>query len=142
VPRLFAALLIPCAALAFADDPADKIAFEAVCGKCHPPTMVSDLRTEPDWKETIETMKNIGANGTDEQFTRLFRYLARNLTKVNINTGTAAEIAPVLDVSDAVAQTVVRYRTDHGNFKTLDDVKKVPGLSAASLAERKERIAF
>jgi competence protein ComEA len=137
-----AALVIPICAPALPDDAADKAAFETVCGACHPPAMVSDLRTEADWKGTVEAMKTIGATGTDEQFTRLMRYLSRTLTKVNVNTAPASEIAPVLDIDDSAAQALVRYREEHGSFRTLEDVKKVAGIDPAKLLARKDRIAF
>jgi competence protein ComEA len=124
------------------EDAADKAAFQAVCGSCHPLTMVDGLRTESEWLQEIEQMVKIGAKGTDEQFERVVRVLLRTLTKVNVNTATAPEIAPVLDVTDATAEALVRYRTEHGSFKALDDLKKIPGVDAAKLNARKERIVF
>ncbi len=87
-------------------------------------------------------MISIGAKGSDDQFDSVMRVLARTLTKVNVNTGTAAELAPVLDISDATAQSVVSYRSAHGPFKTLDDLKKAPGLNAATIDSRKDRLVF
>ena len=124
------------------EDAADKAAFHAVCGSCHPLTMVDGLRTESEWLQEIEQMVKIGAKGTDEQFERVVRVLLRTLTKVNVNTATAPEIAPVLDVTDATAEALVKYRTEHGSFKTLEDLKKIPGVDAAKLNARKERIVF
>ena len=95
-----------------------------------------------EWTETVEKMISLGAKGSDEQFDAVMRYLLRNLTKVNVNTAAAAELAPVLDLSDAIAQAVVKYREENGKFKSLDDLKKVPGLNAADLDSRKDRIAF
>jgi competence protein ComEA len=121
---------------------ADKADFETVCGACHTSSMVSDLRTEPEWKETVEHMVSIGANGTGEQMEAVMRVLLRTLTKVNINTAPAAATSMVLDISEATAQALVKYRTAHGDFKTLDDLKKVPGISAAKIDARKDRIVF
>jgi hypothetical protein len=44
-------------------DAADKAAFEAVCGACHPASMASDVRSESDWKDTVEVMVKAGAKG-------------------------------------------------------------------------------
>ena len=77
-----------------------------------------------------------------EEFDRVLRYLARNFTKVNVNSADAAQIAPVLGVSEAAAQGVVEFRAQHGNFGNFDDLKKVPGLDSARIDERKQRIAF
>jgi len=104
--------------------------------------MVSDIRTEPEWKEIVEHMVSIGADGTDEQLEAVMRVLLRTLTKVNVNTATAEQLPLVLDISEATAQAVVKYRAGHGDFKTLDDLKKVPGINAAKLDTRKDRIAF
>ena len=121
---------------------ADKAAFTTVCGACHATTVVKGMRSEMEWTETVEKMISLGAKGSDEQFDAVMRYLLRNLTKVNVNTAAAAELAPVLDLSDAIAQAVVKYREENGKFKSLDDLKKVPGLNAADLDSRKDRIAF
>lgn len=138
-----AALAIFAAApLASAEDATDRETFGRVCGACHAATMVSDLKTEPEWVETVDQMIEVGAKGTREDFERVLRYLARNFTRVNVNTASAAQIAPVLDVIDAVAQAVVDYRSRHGKYERLDDLKKIPGLNAARLEERKDRIAF
>jgi competence protein ComEA len=139
--RLSGCGLLVCAELC-ADDAADKATFEKVCGNCHASSMVSDLKTQDEWAETVGNMVSIGAKGTKEQFDAVLRYLAHNFTRVNINTAPASEIAPVLDVTEAVAQTVVDYRTSHGSFTTLDQVKQIPGLDAAKIDARKDRIAF
>jgi competence ComEA-like helix-hairpin-helix protein len=120
----------------------DKTAFEAVCGKCHPTSMAAGLLSEPEWVETIDVMRGLGAKGTDEQFERVLRHLLRTQTKVNVNTATAEQIAPVLDISYAAAAVLVKHRGEKGAFKTIEDVKKVAGLDPVKLEERKDRIAF
>jgi competence ComEA-like helix-hairpin-helix protein len=137
-----AALLSADKASAPRDEAGDKAAFVAVCGACHDVSMVSDFRTESEWSETVDHMVSLGATGTDEQFERVMRVLLRTLTTVNVNTATASQLAPVLDISDAAAQEIVSYRTEHGAFKTLEDLKRTPGLDGAKLDARKDRIAF
>ncbi len=124
------------------EDAADKAAFQAVCGSCHPLTMVDGLRTESEWLQEIEQMVKIGAKGTDEQFERVIRVLLRTLTKVNVNTATAQEIAPVLDLTDATAEALVKHRTEHGSFKTLEDLKKSSrsGCGKAECAQATNRL--
>ena len=124
------------------EDKADKAAFEAICGTCHLASMVNDIRSQSEWKETIDQMVKVGAQGTDKQFDRVMRFLLRNWTKVNVNTATAAEIAPVLEVSDATAQAIVRRRTENGSYKTIEELKRVPGVDAAKLEARRDRVVF
>ena len=138
-------LLVGTAALCAAQtrsEAADKADFETVCGACHTTSMVSDIRAEADWKDTVEHMVSIGATGTAGQLEAVMRVLLRTLTKVNVNTAPAAQLPLVLDISEATAQAVVKYRSGHGDFKTLDDLKKVPGINAAKLDARKDRVVF
>lgn len=140
-------LLFTCATVVFAqtEDASqrrERAVYEAVCGSCHPTSMADGLRSEIEWRETIEVMQGVGAKGTAEQFAQVLRFLIRTQTKVNVNTATAAEIAPILDVSSAVAEALVKHRAEKGDFKTLDDLKKVAGIDAAKLDSRKDRIAF
>jgi competence protein ComEA len=120
----------------------DKADFAKVCGTCHTPDMVSDMRTGPEWEETVEHMVSIGAKGTSEQMEAVMRYLLRTLTKVNVNTADAAQLPLVLEISESTAQAVVKYRAAHGDFKTLGDLKRVPGIDAAKLEARKDRVVF
>jgi len=141
-------LLAAVAALGMAQTPAPKseaadlAAFETVCGACHGTSMISDIRTEPEWEETVEQMVSIGAKGPDDQLKAVMRVLLRKWTKVNVNTATADQLPLVLDISETAAQALVKYRNAHGNFKSFEDLKKVPGLNAAKLEARKDRIAF
>ncbi len=104
--------------------------------------MIHDLKTQDEWIDTVNNMSSIGAKGTDAQFDAVLRYLARNFTKVNINTAPASQIAPVLDIDEATAQSIVDYRLSHGSFTAVEELEKLPGLDAAKIEARKERIAF
>lgn len=120
----------------------DGEAFKKVCGACHAASAVSGLRTASEWRETVEHMISIGAKGSDEEFDGVIRVLERTLTKINVNSADAEELAPTMDISDSVAQAIVAYRSSHGNFKSLSDLKKVPGLDASKVDDRKDRILF
>ena len=45
-------------------------------------------------------------------------------------------------VNEAVAKDVVAYRDKQGGFKTIDDLKKAPGLDAAKIDALKDRLLF
>jgi competence protein ComEA len=121
---------------------ADKADFEKVCGACHTSDMVSDMRTAPEWEETVEHMVSLGAKGTGEQMEAVMRFLLRKFTKVNVNTADAGQLPLVLDISESTAQALVKYRAANGDFRTLEDLKKVPGMNAAKLEARRDRIVF
>ena len=43
--------------------------------------MAAGLLLEPEWGETIEVMRALGAKGTDEQFERVLRHLLGTQTQ-------------------------------------------------------------
>jgi len=61
---------------------------------------------------------------------------------VNVNTAAAKEIEDVLSISSEQSAAIVRYRAAKGEFKDLEGLKKVPGLDAKLLEDRKDRIVF
>jgi len=49
--------------------------------------------------------------------------------KISINTATAEELAQALNgVGLKKAQAIVSYREEYGPFKTIDDLRQVPGM--------------
>ncbi|HBS2741932.1 TPA: helix-hairpin-helix domain-containing protein [Klebsiella quasipneumoniae subsp. quasipneumoniae] len=57
-------------------------------------------------------------------------------SKVSINHASAEQLAQALNgVGLKKAQAIVSYREEYGPFKTLDDLKQVPGMGSA-LVER------
>jgi competence protein ComEA len=69
-------------------------------------------------------------------------YLLVNLAHLQVNTATAEEMAPVLGVTMGVAEGVVAYRDARGGFKTIDDLKGVPELDAATIDALAPRLLF
>lgn len=47
---------------------------------------------------------------------------------VNINTASKDELTTLKGVGDKRAQEIIDYRKKHGNFKSVDDLQKVPGI--------------
>ena len=57
-------------------------------------------------------------------------------TRVSINSASAEDLARVMNgVGLKKAQAMVSYREEYGPFKTVDDLKQVPGMGS-SLVER------
>jgi competence protein ComEA len=120
-----------------------------ICGGCHPPEKSAAYRyTKEEWGERINKMVELGAKGTEEQFYEVWDYLAQHFPpnaagpKVNVNKADAKELTAELDFPPKEAEAIVRYREQNGNFKSMDDLKKVPGLDLKKLDARKERLAF
>ena len=57
-------------------------------------------------------------------------------TQVSINSASAEDLAHAMNgVGLKKAQAIIAYRDEYGPFKTLDDLKQVPGIGS-SLVER------
>ena len=57
-------------------------------------------------------------------------------TRVSINSASAEDLARAMNgVGLKKAQAIVGYRDEYGPFKTVDDLKQVPGIGSA-LVER------
>ncbi len=122
---------------------AERATQEAVCGTCHEANLVEGtFRMPEEWDDTLGRMKSFGAQVTDEQLAEVRSFLLRNYGRAKINTATAKDLSPVLNVTPALAEAVVVYRRDNGPFKTLDDLKRVPGLDAVKVDTRKARLMF
>jgi competence protein ComEA len=57
-----------------------------------------------------------------------FAFSGAALAVVNINTATKEELTTLKGVGDKRAQEIIDYRKKNGNFKSVDDLQKVPGI--------------
>ena len=48
--------------------------------------------------------------------------------KINLNTATAKELMTVKGLNASRAKAIVKYRSKHGEFKSLDELKQVKGF--------------
>jgi len=61
--------------------------------------------------------------------------------KVDINTATAAELAATLNgVGDSKAQAIVDHRTEHGPFKSAEELAEVRGIGLKTVEKNIDRI--
>ncbi|MGH8110579.1 MAG: ComEA family DNA-binding protein [Rhodanobacteraceae bacterium] len=62
-------------------------------------------------------------------------------TPVNVNQADAQTIATSLDgVGLSKAKAIVAYRTEHGPFKSVDELTSVKGIGAKTLARNRDAI--
>ena len=57
---------------------------------------------------------------------------------VNINTADAATLASLPGIGQSRAQAIVSYRQDHGNFKSIEDLAGVKGISKGYVEKNKQ----
>jgi competence ComEA-like helix-hairpin-helix protein len=84
-----------------------------------------------------------GAEVSDAEIDTIIDYLAKNFgPKVNVNKASAEELARVLEIPAGSADAIVDYRTKHGSFKDLEDLKKVLEVDAKDVDRKKDRLEF
>jgi competence protein ComEA len=114
-----------------------------VCSNCHTAeSVVQSLRTRQEWSDVVDQMSRYGAEATDQEFDQILTYLVKHFSPIRINKATAKDLETTLDVPANVAEAIVAYRADKGDFTTIDDVKKVPGVEAAKIEAQKARVVF
>jgi competence protein ComEA len=118
-----------------------------LCSSCHGPEIVLGKRlTRDGWSQIVMNMIQRGAQGTDDEFADVVDYLTNTVSalasKINVNKATAKELQSGLEISDKDAAAILHYREVSGDFKSIDDLKKVPGLDTAKIDAKKDRLAF
>ena len=63
-------------------------------------------------------------------------------TKININSATTTELQEVPGIGPVTADKIIRYRTDNGLFRKLEDLKKVSGIGDKTFAKMKPYICI
>ena len=48
--------------------------------------------------------------------------------RVNINTASVSQLQELPGIGPSTAQAIVDYRTQNGNFKTVEQIKEVSGI--------------
>ena len=60
--------------------------------------------------------------------------------KVNINTATKNELDQLPGIGPSIAQRIIEYREENGNFQKIEDVQNVKGIGDAKYEEIKDSI--
>lgn len=129
--------------------PADpgKATFLRICSGCHETDVATSQKlTRQQWEAVVGQMIDIGAPASDAEYNLIVDYLVKNYgsapAKVNVNTASAKELADGLGLTAAESEALVAYRAKNGNFATIDDIRKVPGVDSAKIEAVKDRITF
>lgn len=120
-----------------------------VCGSCHGAEILMGRRESREgWSGIVEDMIQRGAKGTDDEYGEVVDYLTTHfskstpLAKINVNKAAAKDLVAGLGVADAQAEAIVHYREEKGDFKSIEDLQKVPGLDATVIKANKSKLEF
>jgi len=59
---------------------------------------------------------------------------------VSLGSATPEQLETLDGVGPATAQKIVAYRTEHGGFRSVDDLANVPGIGPKKLAALKPHV--
>lgn len=66
----------------------------------------------------------------------------RVVTLVNVNTATAEELETLTGIGPSLAQAIIDYRAEHGDFTAAEDFLNVKGIGEAKLEGFRAEITF
>jgi competence protein ComEA len=59
---------------------------------------------------------------------------------INLNQATAEELQSLPGVGPALSERIIKYRTEYGPFRSVDQLTEVQGVGQAKLARFKDRL--
>ncbi len=87
----------------------------------------------PNQNETEEDiMENLGETIEENSI--------NSSSKVNINTATQTELELLSGIGPSIASKIISYRKENGKFKTIEDIKNVPGIGEAKFNSIQDQI--
>lgn len=138
--------MLGCASVtAYAQLPAghDAALVQKKCTMCHDTDRVMSQRQDADgWQATVNKMKALGAQIDAAEQKKIVAYLAAAFPaemgpKLNINLASQVELEAAFSLRRKQAEAVVRYRERVGGFKSVEDLKKAPGMDAVKVDAKK-----
>lgn len=84
-------------------------------------------------EKEIYIIENIGENIIIEDIKT-----SNNL--ININTANQSELETLTGIGPSTALKIINYREENGKFKTIEDIKKVPGIGESKFDAIKNEI--
>lgn len=87
----------------------------------------------PNQNETEEDiMENLGETIEENSI--------NSSSRVNINTATQTELELLSGIGPSIASKIISYRKENGKFKTIEDIKNVPGIGEAKFNSIQDQI--
>jgi competence protein ComEA len=121
---------------------------QKLCSACHDLDKSLSLKQDrAGWRRTVEKMVAFGMKSTDAEIALVTDYLSRSypaddVPRLKVNEAEAIEFESILSLKRSQAAAIIRYREKHGKFKSIADLKKVPGIDAAKIEAKKDRLIF
>ena len=64
-----------------------------------------------------------------------------NSPTINLNTATKEQLCQITGIGDKKADLILQYRQEHGQFKSIDELKEINGFGEKTVAKLKDYLA-
>jgi competence protein ComEA len=129
-------------------DGGGKAETQKLCTQCHElERSISLHQDRAAWQVTVDKMAGFGMKASDNDVQAVVEYLAKNypaddVPRINVNKARAIELESGLSLPRSQAALIIQYRAKNGDFYSIDDLKKVPGVDTAKIEAKKDRLVF
>ena len=101
--------------------------------------------TRQEWELKIAEMLQEEPDVTRDERAAILDYVSSNFKpggRIYINKIVAKDMVTLLGISSSEAEAIVKYRMSNGEFKSLDEMKNIPGLDVTKLDAKKSQLQF
>ena len=125
-----------------------KAEVQKLCVGCHELDRSISKRQDRDaWQTTLTKMTALGMKATDGEIRAVVEYLARHypadeLPPINMNKARAIEMESGLSLRRSHTAAIIAYREKNGPFKSIEDLRKIPGIDLTKIEAKKDRLVF
>jgi competence protein ComEA len=120
---------------------------DSVCSLCHDAAsaILGKQWNRTQWELKITEMLQEEPDVTKEERAVILEYLVTHFQpggKIYVNKALSDVLQTALDIPAQAAAAIVRHRERNGDFKTLEDLRKVQGLDASKIEAKKDLLVF
>ena len=131
-------------------DGAGKDQMIKVCGVCHEAQRVASIRLTREGmaRRRSATMIRARRQGHGRRLSGRPRCTCRRISWAKRNVRSTSTPRPALDFETVLlllrkeAAALIAYRDKHGLFKSVEDLKKVPGIDVKKIEAQKDRLVL
>lgn len=106
------------------------------------------IPTEEEARDTLqeellmeaEALRSVGSDAVNNGNVAGGASAAVNEGKVNLNTATKEELCTLSGIGEGKAQSILKYREEHGSFTTIEEVMQVEGIKEGLFQKIKDHI--
>jgi competence protein ComEA len=89
----------------------------------------------------------MGAKVPDASYDAILGYLTAHFgadapLPIKVNKASAVDLESLLLLKRSEAAAMIQYRTEHGDFKSIADLRKVQGLDFKKIEAKKDLLVF